>query len=183
MSAGKRICLREDSGLRWAHNTLRMKFLLPCLCLVLLVGCAPREKTAANPPAAPLTPVAGPVHTKGAEPIRIAFGEKVELADYLVPGKTTVFDFTSPFCPPCRAYEGPLHALHQQRADLAIVQVDVNRPGLNRIDWESPVAQQYDMASLPHFKVYGPDGRLIAEDTALPPAARIMVDRWIEALK
>lgn len=160
-----------------------MKFLLPCLCLALLAGCSPREKTAANPPPAPAAPVSGPVHTKGAEPIRIAFGEKVALTDYLVTGKTTVFDFTSPFCPPCRAYEEPLHALHQQRVDLAIVKVDINRPGLKRIDWESPVAQQYDMASIPHFKIYDPDGKLIADDTAEPPAARIMVDRWIEALK
>jgi len=156
-----------------------MKFLLPCLCLALLAGCSPRDKNVAPAPA----PVSGPVHTKGAEPIRIAFGEKVALTDYLVTGKTTVFDFTSPFCPPCRAYEEPLHALHQQRADLAIVKVDINRPGLKRIDWESPVAQQYDMAGIPHFKIYGPDGKLIADDTAEPPAARIMVDRWIEALK
>lgn len=154
----------------------RMKFLLTCLCLALLVGCAPRDKAA---PA----PVVGPVHTKGAEPIRIAHGEQVKLTDYLVTGKTTVFDFTSEFCGPCRAYDEPLLALHQQRADLAIVKVDINRPGLKRIDWQSPVAQQYEMNSIPHFKVYGPDGKLLAEDTSSPPPARLMVHSWIETLK
>lgn len=117
--------------------------------------------------------------TKGAEPLRIARGERVDLADYLVPGKTTVFDFTSEFCPPCRAYDPTLLALHQQRADVAVVKVDINRPGLKRIDWQSPVAQQYGMKSIPHFKVYGPDGKLIAEDRA----ARALVNQWIAALK
>lgn len=119
------------------------------------------------------------IRTKGAEPLRIAHGERVDLADYLVPGKTTVFDFTSEFCPPCRAYDPTLLALHQQRADVAVVKVDINRPGLKRIDWQSPVAQQYGMKSIPHFKVYGPDGKLIAEDRA----ARALVNQWIAALK
>jgi thiol-disulfide isomerase/thioredoxin len=152
---------------------MRLKYLLPVLCLSLLAGCSPREKTAAAP-----APV-GPVHTKGAEPIRIAYGEEVKLTDYLVPGKTTVFDFTSPYCPPCRAYEEPLHALHQQRADVAIVKVDINRPGLHQIDWQSPVAQQYGMDSIPHFKIFGPDGKLVAEDTVSPGPARQLVNQWL----
>jgi thiol-disulfide isomerase/thioredoxin len=118
-------------------------------------------------------------HAKGAAPLRIAHGEQVDLADYLVPGKTTVFDFTSEFCPPCRAYDPTLLALHQQRADIAVVQVDINRPGLKKIDWQSPVAQQYGMKSIPHFKVYGPDGKLLAEGQD----ARGMVNGWISALK
>ena len=153
-----------------------MKFLLPCFCLALLVGCAPREKTAPAP-----TPT--DTHAKGPEPRRIAHGEVIKLTDYLVPGRTTLFDFTSEYCPPCRAYDEPLLALHRQRADIAVVKVDINRPGVNRIDWKSPVALHYEMNSIPHFKVYGPDGKLIAEDTTRPPAARLMVDKWIEALK
>ena len=38
---------------------------------------------------------AADTHTKGAKPRRIAQGQTVNLADYVVPGKTTVFDFTS----------------------------------------------------------------------------------------
>ncbi len=121
-------------------------------------------------------------HTKGSEPVRIAHGEKVNLADFLVPGKTTVFDFTSEFCPPCRGYEQPLLSLHQKRADVAVVKVDINRPGLKKIDWDSPVARQYGMHSIPHFKVYGPDGKMLAEDSAEERPARAMVDKWIEAL-
>lgn len=117
--------------------------------------------------------------TKGAEPAHIAQGAEVALADYLVPGRITVFDFTSKYCGPCQAYNQPLALLHAQRDDLAVVKVDINRPAVKGIDWQSPVARQYDMRSIPHFKVYGPDGRLLAEGKA----ARRQVDQWISALK
>ncbi|HET7537262.1 MAG TPA: thioredoxin family protein, partial [Candidatus Didemnitutus sp.] len=67
-------------------------------------------------------------HTKGAEPAHIAMGQSVNLADYLVPGKTTVFDFTSQYCGPCRGYTEPLKLLHAKRPDIAVVKVDINRP-------------------------------------------------------
>lgn len=102
--------------------------------------------------------------TKGPEPLVVSRGESINLADYVVPGKTTVFDFTSKYCPPCRAYDEPLHNLHVQRADIAVVKVDINRPDVKRIDWQSPVAQQFELRSIPHFKVYGPEGKLVAED-------------------
>jgi thiol-disulfide isomerase/thioredoxin len=102
-------------------------------------------------------------HAKGPAPARIAMGETVNLADYVVPGKTTVFDFSSDYCPDCRAVAPPLEKLHATRDDIAVVEVDINRPGVKRIDWKSPVAQQYDLRSIPAFKVFGPDGKLQAE--------------------
>ena len=101
--------------------------------------------------------------TKSATPARIAHGERVNLADYVVPGKTTIFDFTCEFCPPCRAIAPAMHKLHADRADIVVVEVDLNRPGTKGIDWHSPVAQQFGLESIPHFKVYGPNGKLKAE--------------------
>lgn len=101
--------------------------------------------------------------TKGNQPAHIAQGAAITLADHLVAGKTTVVDFTSEYCPPCRAYAEPLNQLHAQRADVAVVKVDINRPDVRGIDWKSPVAQQFGLRSIPHFKVYGPDGKLVAE--------------------
>jgi len=117
-------------------------------------------------------------HLKTEKPLRIAQGMEVSLTDFLVPQKFTVFDFTSEYCPPCRGYTEPLLHLHQQRADVAVIKVDINRPEVHRIDWQSPVAQQYGMRSIPHFKVYGPQGDLLAEGDE----ARAMVDGWIAAL-
>jgi thiol-disulfide isomerase/thioredoxin len=101
--------------------------------------------------------------TKSEKPERIALGEQVKLEDFLVPGKTVVFDFTSPFCPPCRAIAPHLDKLHETRDDIVVIAVDINRPKVRGIDWESPVAQQYRIESVPQFKVYTPDGKLQAE--------------------
>ena len=115
-------------------------------------------------------------HTKAAQPERIAFGQEVNITDYLVPGKTVVFDFTSEYCPPCRAISPALDKLHAQRDDVVVVKVDINREGVKGIDWKSPVARQYGMESIPHFKVYGPDGKLQAEGRP----ARELVTGWFE---
>lgn len=135
--------------------------------------------------------LAAPVHEKQSEPLHISHGKQIALADYLVPGKTVVFDFTSQYCGPCRAYSQPLNELHAKRADIVVVKVDINRADVAGIDWDSPVARQYDLHSVPHFKVYGPDGKLLGEDKivfgpdgrpdrALSSAAgRRLVDGWI----
>lgn len=112
---------------------------------------------------------------KPAKPLHISKGEPVKLADYVVPGKTTVFDFYSDYCPPCVRVAPALEKLHQTRADIVVVKVDINRPGIKVIDWESPVARQFSLQSIPHFKVYGPDGKLMAEDGDSGPKARDIV--------
>ncbi|HVZ64405.1 MAG TPA: thioredoxin family protein [Lacunisphaera sp.] len=131
-------------------------------------------------------------HVKDAKPLAIAQGREVDLKDFLVPGKYTIFDFTSEYCPPCRAYADPLLKLHERRADIAVVKVDINRPGARGIDWKSPVAKEFGLQSIPHFKVFGPDGKLIADDkVSFGPdgrvrrdyAARQMVDRWIASVE
>jgi thiol-disulfide isomerase/thioredoxin len=113
--------------------------------------------------AIPLAALAADNQTKGPKPAHISQGQEVKLADYLVPGKTTIFDFYSEYCPPCRAIAPRLEELHMARADIVVVKVDINRPGVKGIDWKSPVARQYSLRSIPHFKVYDPDGKLKAE--------------------
>ena len=113
--------------------------------------------------------------TKPAKPAHIAKGQPVKITDYLVPGKTVVFDFYSEFCGPCVQVAPALEKLHQTKADVVVVKVDINRPGVRGIDWKSPVAQQYRLNSIPHFKVYGPDGKLKAEDGPTSDRARQMV--------
>jgi len=114
--------------------------------------------------------------TKGPKPAHIAMGAEVAIADYMVAGKTMVFDFTSDYCPPCRVIAPKLDKLHAARADVAVVKVDINRPGVKGIDWKSPVAVQYGMRSIPHFKVYGPDGKLVAEGKAAWPLVQKMLN-------
>jgi thiol-disulfide isomerase/thioredoxin len=123
----------------------------------------------------PLLAATGDVAAKPAKPLHISKGQPVTLTDYVVPGKTTVFDFYSDYCGPCVQMSPSLEKLHSQRADVVVVKVDINRPGQKGIDWKSPVVQQYKLQSIPHFKVYGPDGKLLAEDAPGNAKARQIV--------
>lgn len=100
--------------------------------------------------------VLGPGSASGADVELITQGREVDLEAHLVPGKLVLFDFYADWCMPCRMLEphvDRLAALHED--SLAVRKLDV-------IDWESPVARQYRISSLPHFMLYGPDGALIA---------------------
>lgn len=90
-------------------------------------------------------------------------GQPVQIDRYLVTGKTTIVDFFSKNCPPCRAIAPKLERLAASRPDLAVRSVDVDRSGSRGIDFGSPVARQYEIESLPHFRIYGPAGKLELE--------------------
>ena len=94
----------------------------------------------------------------------ITHGHEVELEDHLVPGKYVLFDFYADWCGPCRALEPHLLDLAGRHADdLALRKVDV-------INWDSAVARQYGMTSIPYLVLYGPDGaQIIAGDANLVP--------------
>jgi thiol-disulfide isomerase/thioredoxin len=106
----------------------------------------------------------------------ISHGAEVQLAQYLVPGKTNIIDFYSEFCPPCMALGPRIEQLVGKRDDLVVIKVDINRPGTQGIDWQSPVAKQFSMRSIPHLKLYGPTGALISEGTP----ARQQVEQWLQ---
>jgi thiol-disulfide isomerase/thioredoxin len=125
--------------------------------------------------AACLTRAAVPAPTKGPEPLQISHGQPVKIEDYLVPGKTTVVDFYSKFCPPCMALAPLIEQLHRTRTDLAVVEVDINRPGVVGIDWQSPVVREFQLDSIPRLTVYGPDGKLVADGLQ----ARELVIGWL----
>lgn len=90
-------------------------------------------------------------------------GERIDLPPHLVPGKTTIFDFYSEHCPPCRRLSGLLRTLADRRPNVAVRKVNIDRRGADGIDWGSPVVQQYGIRSVPHVKIFGPDGTLVAE--------------------
>ncbi len=113
---------------------------------------------------------------KGQKPDRIAHGERVDVKEYLVPGKTTIVNFTSAYCPPCQRISPLLDELHAQRDDVAVVKVDINRPDVRGIDWKAPVVAQYELRSVPSFQVYDAKGTLIAEGEA----AAEMVLGWLQ---
>lgn len=151
--------------------------LVPLLVLASTTSCS-RATPGAPAPATTNPPAAGTA--KPAKPLHVSHGAPVKLTDYLVPGKTVVFDFFSQYCGPCVQISPELEKLHAKRADIVVVKVDINRPDVKGIDWKSPVAQQFLLQSIPHFKVYGPNGKLLAEDGPTSDRAYQMVLGWLQ---
>lgn len=91
-------------------------------------------------------------------------GETLDLKTLPVKGKTTVVDVYSPYCPPCMRLAPLLEQLAQQRSDLVIKKVNIQRPNVpGRIDWQSPLAKQLGLHSIPHFMIFNQKKKLQAE--------------------
>jgi thiol-disulfide isomerase/thioredoxin len=90
----------------------------------------------------------------------ITHGREVDLEDHLVPGKFVLFDFYADWCGPCRSLEPKLLDLAGRHDDrLALRKVDI-------INWDSAVARQYRLSSIPYLVLYGPDGNRLAAGDA-----------------
>ena len=87
-------------------------------------------------------------------------GQEIDIQRFVQPNKTTIFDFYSEYCGPCKRISPMLKRLDSRREDIIIHQVDINRPGIREIDWGSPVARQYKLRSVPYFMIYDSSGNL-----------------------
>jgi len=90
-------------------------------------------------------------------------GAEFTIENYLQKGKTNIVDFYSDYCPPCKKISPLLKKLGMNRADLAVLKIDINRKGVKGIDWFSPLARQYKLQSVPHFQIYDGEGNLVKQ--------------------
>lgn len=87
-------------------------------------------------------------------------GERADLEKLVVSGKTTIFDFYSDYCPPCRVISPRLEELDRKRDDIVVVKMNINRTNVRGIDWNSPLARQHNLRSIPYFIIYDSSGQL-----------------------
>lgn len=85
-------------------------------------------------------------------------GEVIQLEPFVQGDQTTIFDFYSEYCPPCEKMSPWLTELDEKRDDIVVFKVDINRSGFTGIDWGSPLAQQFNLKSIPHFIIYREGG-------------------------
>lgn len=90
----------------------------------------------------------------------VSHGQQIDLNQYIAAGKTTIVDFSSDYCGPCRQFAPILEQLACDREDVQVIRVDINRPDVEGIDWKSPVAQQFKLESIPAVFIFGPDRQL-----------------------
>jgi thiol-disulfide isomerase/thioredoxin len=112
-------------------------------CLVSVAGCL------SSPP----------LHQSLNEP-----GERVELRRYLSSRKTNVVYFYADWCPGCEKWKPTMEAVNAQFPNVMVHYVNLG-------DFDSPVARQYGITSVPSFRVLDRKGRLIAEGNA--------ANRWL----
>lgn len=102
-----------------------------------------------------------------------------ELAERLVPGKTTILDYWATWCEPCQRLSAELEQLAAVRPDLAVVRVDATEwlqaemdkflPGCAGL----PVLDVYNPAGLLVTRLVGPDAFLYREFVPLPAGASV----------
>ena len=90
-------------------------------------------------------------------------GLPFEVSETLARGQITVVEFASRSCSSCRNLEEKLSQLQSASPKLAIRRVEIDRLGSQGVDWQSPLVRQYNLSSVPHFKIYDATGKLISE--------------------
>jgi thiol-disulfide isomerase/thioredoxin len=91
----------------------------------------------------------------------LAHGREIDISRLPVPGKVTIVDFSSDYCAPCvelAMYLIKISKAHPER--YAIRRVNINRPGVVGIDYDSPVSRQYKLSSLPMIVVFDHGSRV-----------------------
>lgn len=132
------------------------------LLLLTLTGCAPeRAEPVQREPVRSYAPADAPPHPAfpGLDARLVSRGARVDLADHVVKGKITVFDFYADWCEPCLYTDTWLRRWLAEEPVLALRKVDV-------VSWESPVARQHlagPSSELPYFVVYDLAGRRLGD--------------------
>ncbi len=84
---------------------------------------------------------------------KISNGEEVELTQHLEDGRYVLFDFYADWCGPCRRWTPIMERFIKKYPDkIVLKKIDIRK-------WGSPVAKQYNVRSIPHVRLFTPDGK------------------------
>ena len=90
-------------------------------------------------------------------------GQPIDVKQFAKPGQTTVIDFYSKSCPPCMKLAPMLEAMASRRPKTQVVKLNIDRPGAQGIDFDSPLAKQYKIEGVPFLMVFDESGSLKAQ--------------------
>lgn len=154
-------------------SSLRDKAAILCAALPLLAGCSSRydEDLAVNKMPVSQMQATNFLALNADKP-----GTPVDVQRYVVPGKFTIVAYLSPYDAKSVDIEPRLNLLTQMRQDLAVRTVNINRPEIRSVDWQSPVLQDAEIRTLPYFRIYEPSQALRAHGR--PAYEQIM--QWVQ---
>jgi thioredoxin 1 len=84
----------------------------------------------------------------------ISHGAQVDINQHLALGNVTVVDFYADWCGPCRRLTPSLEQMASSDPQVALRKIDI-------VNWRTPVAQQFNIHSVPQVNVYNRAGRLV----------------------
>ena len=84
----------------------------------------------------------------------ISRGKLINVIDYVVPNKYTVFMFYADWCAPCGPLKEKLSELANRVNNMALREINI-------IDFENPLVKYYNLPAIPYFLIYGPDGNFV----------------------
>jgi thiol-disulfide isomerase/thioredoxin len=89
-------------------------------------------------------------------------GQNINPKSLVVPGRSVVVSFYSPFSPPSLELTSRLEQL-AAKTPLIVMKVNINRPSNQGVDLQSPVAMQFGLKTVPYLVLLDPQGKMIAE--------------------
>lgn len=84
----------------------------------------------------------------------ITHGDAVNIGRHVVPGKITIVDFYADWCGPCRQLAPFLEDKVRNDPDLVMRKIDI-------VNWDTAVAKQFGVQSIPRIQVYGRHGEMV----------------------
>ena len=119
--------------------------------LPLLILCFTTVALAAQQPVNQATmPVARP----GQSVEVISHGAQVDINQHLALGNVTVVDFYADWCGPCKRLSPSLEQMMRTDPEIALRKIDI-------VNWNTAVARQFNVHSIPQVNVYDRSGRLV----------------------
>lgn len=84
----------------------------------------------------------------------ISHGAQVDINQHLVLGNVTVVDFYADWCGPCKQLSPSLDQMARTDPEIALRKIDI-------VNWNTAVARQFNVHSIPQVNVYNRSGRLV----------------------
>jgi len=84
----------------------------------------------------------------------ISHGAQVDINQHLALGNATVIEFYADWCGPCRRLSPSLEQMASSDPEIALRKIDI-------VNWRTPVAQEFNVHSIPQVNVYDRRGRLV----------------------
>jgi thiol-disulfide isomerase/thioredoxin len=102
------------------------------------------------------------VADRGQEIEVLSHVQVVDVTKHLALGKVTIFQFYADWCGPCREVSPLLEQLAKNDPVIALRKIDI-------VNWQSAVAKQFDLHTIPHVNVYDRSGKLVGSVSGAYP--------------